>query len=198
MNKYKKDELVELIINQKKSYESVGRKYGVSGSAIKNAAKRFGINLEQRRLINKNETFNKNIKRKAITTGICLSCGKTFVEYSSKENKYCSVKCQHDYQHKEIYKNFLNGNSNLRRGNYSCAVFKPDILIEQNNKCDICGLENIWNNKALVFILDHIDGDASHNTRDNLRLVCPNCDSQLETYKSKNKNGARHQYRYKN
>jgi hypothetical protein len=27
--------------------------------------------------------------------------------------------------------------------------------------------------------------------RNNLRLVCHNCDSQLDTYKSKNKNSAR-------
>ena len=40
-------------------------------------------------------------------------------------------------------------------------------------------------------ILDHIDGDASNNTRENFRCVCPNCDSQLDTYKSKNKNSAR-------
>ena len=31
--------------------------------------------------------------------------------------------------------------------------------------------------------------------RDNLRLVCPNCDSQLDTYKSKNKNSDRAKYR---
>lgn len=40
-------------------------------------------------------------------------------------------------------------------------------------------------------VLDHIDGDASNNTRENFRCVCPNCDSQLDTYKSKNKNSAR-------
>ena len=41
------------------------------------------------------------------------------------------------------------------------------------------------------FVLDHIDGDASNNWKTNLRLICPNCDSQLDTYKSKNKNSAR-------
>ena len=44
-------------------------------------------------------------------------------------------------------------------------------------------------NKCVIFI----DGD---NVRSNLRLICPNCDSQLDTYKSKNKNGARSYYRY--
>lgn len=51
-----------------------------------------------------------------------------------------------------------------------------------------------WNGIKLVFILDHIDGHANNNQRNNLRLVCPNCDSQLDTYKSKNKNGDRKYY----
>ena len=63
-------------------------------------------------------------------------------------------------------------------------------------KCAICGMSPIWNGKELVFIVDHIDGNAANNKRDNLRCICPNCDSQLDTYKSKNKNGARSYYRY--
>ena len=63
---------------------------------------------------------------------------------------------------------------------------KPIILKEQNNVCSICGLSTLWNNKELHFILDHIDGDATNNLRSNLRLICPNCDSQLDTYKARN------------
>lgn len=62
--------------------------------------------------------------------------------------------------------------------------------------CGICGMKPIWNGKELVFIIDHIDGHASNNRRDNLRCICPNCDSQLDTYKSKNKCGERSYYRY--
>lgn len=70
-------------------------------------------------------------------------------------------------------------------------VIRYYIKETQNYKCAICGIGDTWNGKELHFVLDHIDGDASNNWKDNLRLICPNCDSQLDTYKSKNKNSAR-------
>ena len=82
------------------------------------------------------------------------------------------------------------------RGNYSPSCFKKDIIEEQNNVCAICGCSQEHNGKPLVFVLDHIDGDASNNRRENLRCICPNCDSQLDTYKSKNKKSSRNYCRY--
>jgi hypothetical protein len=71
------------------------------------------------------------------------------------------------------------------------GIFREYILNEQDSCCAICGMTNMWNGKTINFILDHIDGDAANSARDNLRLICPNCDSQLPTYKSKNKNSSR-------
>lgn len=71
------------------------------------------------------------------------------------------------------------------------GTIREYILNEQGGKCAICGISNMWNNKPLAFILDHIDGNAANSARENVRLVCPNCDSQLDTYKSKNKHSAR-------
>ena len=65
------------------------------------------------------------------------------------------------------------------------------ILNAQNKKCAICDIPNIWNNQELNFVLDHINGDDSNSSKENLRLICPNCDSQLPTFKSRNKNSAR-------
>src|SRR5258705_9067017 len=38
-----------------------------------------------------------------------------------------------------------------------------------------------WNGRPLPLILDHIDGNRRNNRLENLRLLCPNCDSQLST-----------------
>ena len=71
------------------------------------------------------------------------------------------------------------------------GVIRDYIYNQQKGSCAICGLNGEWNYKPLNMVLDHIDGNAGNNNRSNLRLICPNCDSQLETFKSRNKKSAR-------
>lgn len=186
-------ENLDFLINQEHvSYEEIGRSYNCTGAAVKRAAERLGISIPKRRSINPKETFKRGTAKK----GICKECGNEFVLYKSSNGLFCSTNCFHKYKHKENYKLILNGDESIMRGNYSPNAFKKDIIEEQNNVCAICGCEQIHNGKPLVFILDHIDGDASNNRRENLRCICPNCDSQLDTYKSKNKKSSRNYYRY--
>jgi len=65
------------------------------------------------------------------------------------------------------------------------------VLQQQRGLCAICAGPAEWQGLELAFVLDHIDGDATNNKRENLRLVCPNCDSQLPTYKAKNRGSGR-------
>lgn len=188
----KKEELNELINIKKLSYEKIGRIYGCTGSNIKKVARKLGITMLKRRKINLKEEF-KRIKK----THKCLNCGNIFEHKVGCYNKYCSTKCEKEYKHKQKYQKIIDGDKSIMRANYNPYAFKEDILKEQGGVCAICELPPIWNGKPLVFILDHIDGHASNNKRDNLRCICPNCDSQLDTYKSKNKNGDRHYYRFK-
>lgn len=56
------------------------------------------------------------------------------------------------------------------------------------NKCHHCNNEGFWLNQPLSLHLDHIDGNPRNNVIANLRLLCPNCHSQTETYCGKNVN----------
>ena len=73
-------------------------------------------------------------------------------------------------------------------------TIKKYLINRLGNHCQICGVSS-WIGKELVLVLDHVDGNSNNNHRNNLRLVCPNCDSQLPTFKSKNKGKGRHSRR---
>jgi 5-methylcytosine-specific restriction endonuclease McrA len=62
-------------------------------------------------------------------------------------------------------------------------LLKEGIL---QNMCSNCNIDS-WNNQPIALHLDHIDGVASNHRLDNLRLLCPNCHSQTNTYCGKNK-----------
>ncbi len=53
--------------------------------------------------------------------------------------------------------------------------------------CAVCGISSMWQGKEMPLILDHINGKNNDNRIENLRFVCSNCDSQLPTYKSRNR-----------
>ena len=184
-----KEKLVSLLEN-KESYEHIGRLYGVSGNAVKKAAKKLGLELEKRRKINKTETFNKGCKK----TGNCVNCGKEIV----KKNKYCSNKCQCDYEYKIYINRWKNGEINGLVGQYGISSMIRRYLLEKfNNKCQQCDWGEINHfTKKIPLEIHHKDGDYSNNKESNLELLCPNCHSLTETYKNANKNGRKNRNKY--
>ena len=63
-------------------------------------------------------------------------------------------------------------------------MLKEGIL---QNLCSVCGISS-WNGQLLNMELDHIDGNRTNHKLENLRLLCPNCHAQTDTYRSKNRN----------
>jgi RNA polymerase subunit RPABC4/transcription elongation factor Spt4 len=51
--------------------------------------------------------------------------------------------------------------------------------------CEVCGITE-WNGKKVSFELDHIDGNRTNHKLENLRIICPNCHSQTNTYRARN------------
>jgi len=75
---------------------------------------------------------------------------------------------------------------------YSNEMVKDRIV--KNNlldyKCVKCGIDN-WCGESIVLDLDHINGNNRDNRLTNLRYLCPNCHSQTDTYKGRNKNSGK-------
>lgn len=56
-----------------------------------------------------------------------------------------------------------------------------------NPECCFYSNKLEWNGKELKLILDHINGVCGDNYPNNLRLLCPNCNSQQATHGGGNK-----------
>lgn len=116
-------------------------------------------------------------RRKNPTTYNCKWCDKEMLYSSNKENKFCSNKCQGFWVWEYVTKpDVIKGN---RRNAYSLKRYLVEIFGEC---CSECGQNSTWNNKPLTLQLDHIDGNSDNNLPNNIRLLCPNCHSQTETF----------------
>lgn len=83
---------------------------------------------------------------------------------------------------KQPLQNIMCKNSSVNSNEIKKRVISEGIL---QNKCVLCGQLPFHNGKELVLQLDHIDGDHTNNTFENLRILCPNCHTQTPTWGTK-------------
>lgn len=107
---------------------------------------------------------------------------------------------------KEKYKNFSQSTKEKMMWSKGKTITSNDIIFIENSyysnemvkqrivqdslldyKCNKCGIDS-WMGETIVLDLDHINGNNTDNRLNNLRFLCPNCHSQTETYKGRNKN----------
>lgn len=176
---YNKEELERLILVENQSYEEIGRMYGVSGNAVKKAAKKLGIELPIRRKISSTEHFNK-INR------YCVNCGKLLV---NSQKKYCSTKCQHEYKSKELINRWKNGEYDGTTAFRTSAAIRNYMLKKSEYKCSKCGWGEVNPYTGLIPLqIHHINGDSTDNREENLQVLCSNCHSLTENFGSRNTN----------
>lgn len=70
---------------------------------------------------------------------------------------------------------------------YSSCKLKERLISAglKEDVCEICGQKTMWNKLPLTLQLDHINGNHNDNRLENLRIVCPNCHTQTETFGNK-------------
>ena len=82
----------------------------------------------------------------------------------------------------------------VENSSYSCTSNLKKRLLRAGTLlpyCSECQQGPVWNGKPLVLQLDHINGTRSDNRIENLRILCPNCHTQTETYAGKGKSTPR-------
>ncbi len=119
----------------------------------------------------------------------CLHCESVipFKGYTYN-HKYCDNMCQAEHRRTENLardiKLFTEGK--LKR--------RPNIRTVLTNirgyKCECCGISE-HNGKEIILQVDHINGDPYNDNPENLRLMCPNCHSQTETFAGANRGKGR-------
>ena len=119
----------------------------------------------------------------------CRNCNKEI----KNKNKYCSVKCQKEYEYMNFIKKWKEGETSGMRGEYQLSMHIKTYLLEKyNNQCARCGWgETKQYTGKIPLEIEHIDGNYKNNKEENLIVLCPNCHSLTSTYKGANYNHGR-------
>lgn len=120
--------------------------------------------------VNKNSPTYRSIRRLLLISGIDVSHFTSFAR--SPVNKQPLEAC--------LCEDVEIPNS----GRFRETLIKAGLL---RRECYECGLGPIWNGKPITLQLDHKNGKRRDNRIENLRILCPNCHSQTDTYAAKNK-----------
>jgi hypothetical protein len=120
----------------------------------------------------------------------CLACGS---EPASSLYKYCSNICQQEYQYQVYIQKWKTGEIiGLQRHGIVSTPIKRYLREKFKDRCYLCAWSEVNPVTGKVpLVADHIDGNWKNNREENLRLICPNCDSLSPTYAALNKGNGR-------
>lgn len=142
-----------------------------------------------RDLISKSKSLNEVLIKLGLVPG--GHNNKTFKKYrdlynidTSHFSKCYDVISNLSRENKTNLSDILVENSGYNRTHLKKRLYEEGL---RERKCEMCGQGEEWHGNRMSLILDHINGVRDDNRIENLRIVCPNCNSTLDTHCGKNK-----------
>ncbi len=126
----------------------------------------------------------------------CLFCNIEGSISGNRKNKYCSIKCQKDFEYTEYINSWKLGTVDGSKGQDQTSGYIHRYIREKFNYTFTSCKNAEWLGEPISLDLEHIDGNGSNNIEENLTILCPNCHSKTPTYKSKNKGNGRKNRKY--
>ena len=126
---------------------------------------------------------NGKVPKRKRTHDRCKHCNKELPVKRHLTSTFCSHKCFNEWR-------YGDWKERLEEGAVSSNTAKK-YLNRLMSECGICGQGREWQGKPLILQVDHIDGDSDNNELANLRLICPNCHTQTETWCQRNHNNTK-------
>lgn len=123
----------------------------------------------------------------------CINCSGELKTRS--QIKYCSNKCQIDYQYKKYIIQWKRGKKDGNRGILTKNISKYIKRYFIDKYGEVCMLCN-WDKRNPItskvpLEIDHSDGDSENNLESNLKLICPNCHALTANFRNLNKGKGR-------
>jgi hypothetical protein len=131
-------------------------------------------------IVHKNGPRYSVSRKSEVRTFACKQCGEIKPHRKGNYDLFCSLQCQADYRWiHEVKPRIIKGEVHTSR------VLRRYLTETHGYHCSECSISE-WNGKLICLHVDHRDGNSDNNLPDNLRLICPNCHSQTETWCGRN------------
>ncbi len=136
--------------------------------------------------------YQKFMSRSKSKIWKCRNCNAAFFHHKNKrDTHFCSRECYNAWRRIESVNKILD---QLDQGTYSpthnLRMIKKCLISRYWEVCQNCKQsKHIW--LPIPLEVHHKDWDSINHRIDNLMLICPNCHTFTDNYKSKNKSSSR-------
>jgi len=114
-----------------------------------------------------------------VVNGQNLKILKKYINEYNIPNELTTFNLNYIKKTKQPIEYWLSYGTNISSSKLKDKLYKEGL---KERKCELCGQDEEWRGKKMSLILDHINGDSDDNNKDNLRIVCPNCNATLDTH----------------